>query len=335
MRWQFARFSRAAAGVCVIVIALLAGPAHATDYYVATNGSNSNSGTSLASPFLTIQQAANAAQAGDNVFVRGGTYRETVTAARSGTASAPITFQPYQNEQVTITGLDPLNSGWTQSSGSIWQNSNVAATSQVFLGGQAMIEARSTNSGYNNPLRRTYSTVDSATNPASGLWTITSSALNGAPDGTWNGAKVAFLGGPEYGTSSATVVSQVGNTISYQAPAGLPSYAQPGAGNRFYLYGSLAALDSPKEWYYNVSQAKLYLQAPNGLSPNGQNVEVRTRQNGFDLGSQSYVNLSGFKLQAATINVAGNHNLIDNCQILYPCPATDTQIWDHAPRRGD
>ena len=70
---------------------------------------------------------------------------------------------------------------------------------------------------------------------------------------------------------------------------------------------------------------------PHGLSPNGQNVEVRTRQNGFDLGSQSYVNLSGFKLQAATINVAGNHNLMDNCQILYPCPATDTQIWDLPP----
>ena len=193
-----------------------------------------------------------------------------------------------------------------------------------------MTEARSTNSGYNNPLRRTYSTVDSATNPASGLSTITSSALNGTPDGTWNGAKVAFLGGPEYGTSSATIVSQVGNTISYQSP-GEPSYAQPGAGNRFYLYGSLAAVDSPKEWYYNASASKLYLQAPNGLSPNGQNVEVRTRQYGFDLGSQSYVNISGFKLQAATINVAGNHNLINNCQILYPTPSTDSQMYDRPP----
>ena len=179
-----ARFSRAAAGVCVIVIVLLAGPAHATDYYVATNGSNSNSGTSLASPFLTIQQAANAAQAGDNIYVRGGTYRETVTAARSGTASAPITFQPYQNEQVTITGLNQLNSGWTQLSGSIWQNNNVAASQPGLPWRPGDDEARSTNSGYNNPLRRTYSTVNSATNPASGLWTITSSALNGTPDGT-------------------------------------------------------------------------------------------------------------------------------------------------------
>ena len=33
--------------------------------------------------------------------------------AHSGTASAPITFQPYQNEQVTITGLDVVNSGWS------------------------------------------------------------------------------------------------------------------------------------------------------------------------------------------------------------------------------
>ena len=81
--------------VIAILVALLASPAVAANYYVSTNGSNSNSGTSLASPFLTIQQAANVAQAGDNVYVRGGTYRETVTVANSGTSSAPITFQPY------------------------------------------------------------------------------------------------------------------------------------------------------------------------------------------------------------------------------------------------
>ena len=92
-------------GLCVL--SLWHAPVEAANYYVATNGSNTNSGTSLASPFLTIQQAANVAQAGDNVYVRGGTYRETVTVANSGTSSAPITFQPYQNEDVTVTGLDP------------------------------------------------------------------------------------------------------------------------------------------------------------------------------------------------------------------------------------
>ena len=53
---------RLAIGICCV--ALSTDPAGATNYYVATNGSNSNPGT-LAQPFLTIQQAANVAQAGD------------------------------------------------------------------------------------------------------------------------------------------------------------------------------------------------------------------------------------------------------------------------------
>ena len=80
---------------------------------------------------------------------------------------------------------------------------------------------------------------------------------------------------------------------------------------------------APKEWHYDASNSKLYLQAPGGANPGSQTVEVRKRQLGFDLGSQSYVNVSGFALKAASINVAGNHNLINNCQILYPTPFGD------------
>ena len=80
----------------ILVVALLAGQADAANYYVSTTGSNANAGTSLASPFLTIQQAANVAQAGDNVYVRGGTYRETVTVAHSGTSPPPSLSSPMQ-----------------------------------------------------------------------------------------------------------------------------------------------------------------------------------------------------------------------------------------------
>ena len=58
-------------------------------YYVSTSGSDSADGQSLSSPFKTIQQAANVAEPGDTVLVRGGTYRETVTPAHSGTSSGP------------------------------------------------------------------------------------------------------------------------------------------------------------------------------------------------------------------------------------------------------
>ena len=123
-------------------------------------------------------------------------------------------------------------------------------------------------------------------------------------------------------TYSATVTAQGTNSLTFNGGWDYP----PAAGNPYYLYQSLNALNAPKEWYYDASTSKLYLQAPGGVNPSSQTVEVRKRQYGFDLGSQSYVNVSGFRLKAASVNVAGNHNPIDNCQILYPDSL-------HRPRR--
>src|SRR5690242_14896284 len=85
-------------------------------YYVAPNGLDTNPGTALDQPLKTIQAAAERAVAGDTVMIRGGTYRETIKPAHSGTASARITFAPYNNETVTVSGTD-LVSGWSLRSG--------------------------------------------------------------------------------------------------------------------------------------------------------------------------------------------------------------------------
>ena len=53
-----------------------ASQALATEYYVATTGSDSNPGT-LAAPFATLQKGADTAVAGDTVWIRGGTYKIT------------------------------------------------------------------------------------------------------------------------------------------------------------------------------------------------------------------------------------------------------------------
>ena len=255
----------------VLVLAFVAGPAIATNYYVSTTGSNSNSGTSLASPFLTIQQAANRAQAGDNVYVEGGTYRETVTVANSGTAAAPITFQPYNNQQVTITGLDQLGSGWTDYSGPIYSNTVGSAVSQVFVNGAPMNLARWPNPVYNNPLRAVSATVDSASiQPSPQNSTITDAALGSPSNGYWNGAKMAIVGGAQTGrwvAYSTTIASQTGNTLAFQPTWPNNSSYNPAAGNRYYLYNSLNAMSSSKQWYYDASAGKVYLEATGYCEP--------------------------------------------------------------------
>ena len=46
----------------------------ATNYFVATNGDDSNAGT-LDKPFATLQKAQSKVVPGDTVYIRGGEYR--------------------------------------------------------------------------------------------------------------------------------------------------------------------------------------------------------------------------------------------------------------------
>ena len=50
----------------------------AATYYVATNGSDSNPGTQ-SQPFQTVQKGLSVLQAGDTLYLRGGTYAATMT----------------------------------------------------------------------------------------------------------------------------------------------------------------------------------------------------------------------------------------------------------------
>lgn len=94
-----------------LAVALIAAPALAESRYVALTGSDANPGTRQ-KPFRTLQKAADIAQAGDIVYVRAGTYRETVRPAQSGAEGRPIVYQPYEKEKVTINGTALVSSPW-------------------------------------------------------------------------------------------------------------------------------------------------------------------------------------------------------------------------------
>src|SRR5215471_7871636 len=68
--------------IALVIAPVMAGSAHATEYYVATTGSDSNAGT-IDAPFATLQKGVNVAVAGDTVWIRGGTYMIT-TPTNSG-----------------------------------------------------------------------------------------------------------------------------------------------------------------------------------------------------------------------------------------------------------
>ncbi len=74
-------------------------------YYVAKDGNDNNDGSEK-TPFLTISKATQLAKPGDTVFVKAGTYEETITPLNSGQDGKMITFTNYQNDQVIIQAKD-------------------------------------------------------------------------------------------------------------------------------------------------------------------------------------------------------------------------------------
>jgi hypothetical protein len=74
-----------------------------TTFYVAKTGSDGNAGTA-ALPWLTIQKACNSATAGSTVYIKNGTYAESIWMNVSGTAGNPITFSNFGSDVVTIDG---------------------------------------------------------------------------------------------------------------------------------------------------------------------------------------------------------------------------------------
>lgn len=91
----------------------------ASEFHVATTGSDANRGSAQA-PFRTISAAARAAQPGDTITVHAGTYRERVAPPRGGnSASRRITYQAEEGDEVWIKGSEVVK-GWKRHKDGVW-----------------------------------------------------------------------------------------------------------------------------------------------------------------------------------------------------------------------
>lgn len=97
--------------VFLLAVFLFPAFASAATYYVATNGNDASSGTE-ASPWRTIQKAANTLVAGDTVYVKQGTYNERIIPKNSGTSSGYINFIAYPGQSVTLDGSGLSLANW-------------------------------------------------------------------------------------------------------------------------------------------------------------------------------------------------------------------------------
>jgi hypothetical protein len=286
-------------------------------YYVSPTGSDSHPGTA-GLPFETIQQCSNVMVPGDHCVIEAGTYHETITPARSGTAAAPITYSAAPGGQVIIDGADPVN-GWSAvtsanltsleggdsflagsafataaGTGQVYQaqvtlNPNLTGD-QVFFNGAQQIQAVWPYPGADASVP-TLASAQSGTNDS-----VSDTALT-QPAGFWTGALLTAHNWFVSETGTVTD-SQVGTVTA----AGLPSCVSlsPNQSTNYSLSGKLELLGQPGEWFYQSSSHTLYFYSPNGSAPANGSVEAKQRAVAIDLSGRSHISIIGLGIRGAT-----------------------------------
>ncbi|MBN2736607.1 MAG: right-handed parallel beta-helix repeat-containing protein [Spirochaetales bacterium] len=300
------------------------------NYYVAKNGSDTNSGASITEPFLTIQKAAAIINAGDTCYIREGTYRETIIPAHSGTSDSPIRFRAYNNEKVIVNGADVVSGNWQSHSGNIYMTSINKSFIQLFVNGQMMNEARWPNAGIG--VEALLSMPRANTGYGTNDTKLVDSNL---PSGDWTGAYFHIAPGLAWNCFTREITSyKPGQELTY-SPAlpgpGGDSNLIPKDDNLYYLFGALAGLDTAGEWFLDTEAGIVYLWAPDNSSPDSLLVEVKQRDYAFILDNKTYVEVKDIDIFASAVSMEEAHYCtIDNIHALYVNHFREADGWSTA-----
>jgi hypothetical protein len=285
----------------------VAQPSPNTFRFVAPNGNDENPGT-IDQPYRTIQHCATTVGAGWTCLIRAGTYRETVS------PNSGITIMSYNFEPVIVDGSDPVT-GWVKYDRAIYRASvNLSSddTNQVFVGNEMMTEARWPNG--NDLFHVNWARERDGTDPTH----IKDPDL---PKVDWTGAKIHLWSGDDpFGNQTGQVTASSPGQITIDVgQTGTCPVICPIPGGYYYLFGTLAALDADREWFYDPNVSTLYFRAPGGVDPNSLDVRAKRRQYAFDLSGKSGVTIRNISIFASTIltDQASTGNNLDHIDAEY------------------
>lgn len=293
--------------------------ANSRQWYVSPSGSDTNDG-SLGAPFKTLAKGVQGLQPGDTLWLRAGTYRETLAPTNSGAGSAPIIIAAYNNEDVTISGCDTINGPWSLTSNGIY-TANAGwdlgeGYNQVFVDGVMQYEAQFPNHGSGDLL---HPALVSAT--VSNTYTITSGSF--ASLGNVSGARFWGCVGLAWASQAGVITSNTGTTLTVDQSTIAGGWWWPNASGdtsataTCFIYGSLSLLDSDGEWYLNSAGPVLSLRINGSADPTGHVVEMKHRNWCVDINNVNFVTVSGIKARAGAIRLNGTGNVLTNCNARF------------------
>jgi len=302
---------------------LFGGIAYAQDYYVATNGNDSNTGT-INQPFASIQRAVNEAGPSTTIYVRGGTYREVVNLnGVSGTAGSPVTLTAFEGEDVILDGTVDITTNWTKDQGKVYRTTIPEDITQLFVDDKLMTLARFPNGlAFSDVVfteqgaRRTR-----AAKGANGRLTDSEGA---GPTVASTGISftdcIGVLNFATFISDSRVIRTHVAGTgdMTYD---NLVSYKKSPF---YFLEGGVGPaerkmIDTPQEWGYDETNNELWLWADNGQNPNGRKIVGKTKT--FLMSGNAatkHVTIDGINFFAGTFTFKKSDGItIQNCDFDY------------------
>lgn len=292
------------------------------------NGDDYNSGTK-ANPLKSIVAACDYLNAGDTVIVADGVYYGNISPL-SGKVNKPITIKAASGSKPKITNTINYNGKWTKYSGNIYMTDPGdfaykidSSNFRVYFDCVSGIEACYPNMPGTTPnamfegyeWARAISGTDHKKIVAQNL-----------PTTKLKGASIAVMAGAGWNIYTRFISSVEGNVINVTPEfknvddglTGNLSYT-PIKGNKYYIYGALALLDSPGEYFIDQASDKVYIYMPDSGSPDGHRIDFQgSSRFGITLDGLNYVNIDGLNLYGNGISMDNSSNCkIEKCSINY------------------
>ena len=295
---------------------------NASDYYVATYGSDENPGT-FAHPFRNIQRASEIMTSGDICYIRQGVYHEVVTLNdQDGANGSEIVFTNFNDERVAMDGTVSIDSVWQVYSGNIWKTTLDFDIWQLFVDRNEMVMARWPNANFSDGSiwdKENYwghGTIDQDPE-AYGNGTLIDEPhgnVNLAGSGLDITDAIAILNVGSFKTWSRRVLTHSGNTFTYD-----PVPAWKTKHHDYFLEGKLEFLDADSEWFFDPETKELYFWAPGGEDPNHLQIRGKVQSYAFEVTNSDYVTIKNLEFFGTTFKFTNSdYGLVDGCNLYYP-----------------
>lgn len=291
---------------------LLPAQLYATNYYLASNGSDAASGTSITSAWKSIHQLNlnfKNIRSGDSIlFRRGDVFYGSIVVQQSGTEGNPVVIGAYgYGSKPIVTGFTIIDN-WEIKSKGVWQAIVPAAKPAVNLVVKDnMIQqvgrypnANAPNGGY-----MVYNAVGGS-REKQGIASITSENIFTQ---NWSGAEVVIKK-KRWDIERDTVTAQDGNTITYRQPYKGNIY--PGIkGFGFFFQRHPRTLDQPGEWFFDAKSHCLQMYF--GIAtPHTSIIKISTVDTLINIGSHTNIVVTNLAFEGAN-EAAIYSNYSSNC----------------------